>query len=117
MYGNHHNRNGIHVGVRNSRQQVGGTGSAGRHADANLSGRSCIAVCGECAALFMARQDHLNAGICERLMKIDCGTAGIGETGFDSEAFQSPDCDLSSVEQGLFRYHIVFHNFSSLSIS
>ena len=50
-------RHGIHLGVGQAGDEVGGAGSAGGHADADLAGAAGVALGGETAALLVARQD------------------------------------------------------------
>ena len=48
---------GIHVGVGDAGDEVGGAGAAGGHADAGPAGGAGVAAGGERAALFMARAE------------------------------------------------------------
>ena len=54
---------GIHVGVRDGGDEIGGAGTAGSHAHARLARRTSIALGSEAAALFMPRKDGSNLGL------------------------------------------------------
>ncbi len=56
--GDDHHRNGVHTGIGDAGQQIRRSGTARRHADADTARSARIAVRGESAALFVARQDH-----------------------------------------------------------
>ena len=90
---------GIHISIGDSGQQIGGSGTAGRHADAGFSGDAGVTVGGECAALFIAGQDDTDGGVLERLMEFDRRSAGIGKNGIDSESFQGFDRDFRAFDR------------------
>ena len=48
---------GVHLGVGQAGDEVGGAGAAGGHADADLAGAAGVALGREAAALLVARQD------------------------------------------------------------
>ena len=49
--------NAVQFGVGQGGHQVGGAGSAGRHADADFTGGACVALRCKAAALFVPWQD------------------------------------------------------------
>ena len=99
LAGDDHHRHRIHTGVGDPGQQIGRAGAAGGHADTGSAGGAGVSAGGECASLLVARQDHPDRGVRQRLMKFDRGAARIREHQFDAEALQSSDGDLSTFQK------------------
>ena len=91
---------GIHEGIGDGGDEVGGPGAGGGHADAGLAGDACVAFGGEGATLFMAGQDGADLRLGEGLMEFHRGAAGIGEDDFDTGPFEGLDKDVASEHQG-----------------
>ena len=82
-------RHRIHVSIGNGRDEVGGAGAAGGHANAGLAGGAGISFRGEGAALLVARQNRANAfGMGQSLMDFHAGSAGIGENRVNAFLFE-----------------------------
>src|SRR4029453_14706611 len=62
LAGNGHHRHGVHVGVHDGGNEVGGTGSRGGDANANPSGNHGVALRGVAGSLFVTDQDVIHAG-------------------------------------------------------
>ena len=74
-------RHGIHLGVGQAGDEVGGARAAGGHAHADLAGAAGVALGREAAALLVPRQDGAQpvADAGQRLVNRHAGPAGIGE--------------------------------------
>ena len=69
LSGDGDDRNGVHMGVRDGRDEIGCAGSGGRHADPDLSGRHGVAFGGVAGALLVSHQDVADlVGIEERVV-------------------------------------------------
>ena len=94
-------RDGIHVGVGDAGDQVGGAGAAGGHADAGPAGGAGVAIGGEGAALLVAGQDHADLlRSRERLVDFHARPAGIGEDRVHAFAFEAGHEDLAAGHGG-----------------
>ena len=84
-------RDGIHHGVDQSGNQVGGAGAGGGAADADLAGGAGIAFGGEAGVLFVADEDVADVVIVEGVVEGDGDAAGVTEEAvhaFADEAFE-----------------------------
>ena len=79
--GDGNDRNTVHIGSCDSGHQVGGSGAAGRHADADFSGRPGVSVGGVGSALLVGCQivmDFVSVFV-KSVIYIQDRTAGIAE--------------------------------------
>ena len=88
-------RHGVHLGVGEAGDEVGGAGAAGGDADADLAGGAGVALGREAAALLVARQDGAQAivDVRQRLVNGHAGAAGVGEDDLDAVVEQALDQD------------------------
>jgi hypothetical protein len=101
LAGDRHERDRIHVGVGDRRDEVGGAGAAGRHAHADLAGGAGVALGGERAALLVAGQDDADlVGAGEGLVELLRGAAGVGEDHVDALADQALDDGVGALHFG-----------------
>ena len=98
---------GVHVGVRDAGDQVGGAGSAGGHAAADLAGCAGVTVSRESAALFVTGQDHPEFFPFHGLMQFNSLSAGISEHHFHADLFQTACHDLCAFDG--FSTGCIFH--------
>ena len=96
LAGNGDQRHGIHVGIGNAGDQVGGAGTAGGHADACAAGRPRIPFSGKRPALLVARQHGADFRASQRLVDFHAGPAGVGEDGIHTLAFEASDQDFAA---------------------
>ncbi len=91
-------RDGIHLGVGEAGDEVGGAGSAGGHAHADLAGAAGVALGREAAALLVPRQDGAQPRLNVRQGLVDrhAGAAGIGEDDLDPVIQQALNQDRRS---------------------
>ncbi len=87
-------RDGIHIGIGNAGDQVGGAGARRGHADTDAAGGTCIGIGGKGGALFVTDEDVLQAGSGERIVDRHDGAARIAEQGFDPQRLQRGDDQL-----------------------
>src|SRR5579862_4297617 len=95
LAGDRHQRDGIHVSVRDAGEEIGRPRAGSGHANAGPPGDAGIAFGGEYASLFVTRQqgaDALGAG--QGLVDGHAGPAGVREDDFDSFAFEAGDEDF-----------------------
>ena len=95
LAGDRDQRDGVHVGVGDRGDQVGGAGARGRHADADLAGGLRVAGGGVAGALLVADQDVAHpGGVHQRVVRGEDRTAG------DAEHRVGPDL-LERADEGL----------------
>ena len=93
--GNH--RNGVHVGIGDTRDEIGGAWAGSGHHDADFAGRARIAFGHESSTLFMAGKNGTDLfGAGERLVEHHACTTGIGEDGVDAGVLESLDEEIAS---------------------
>ena len=79
---------GVHVGIGDSGDEIGGTRTGGGHADADFARGARVAIRSERGGLFVAHENMANFGIEQRVVhRHDCA-AGIAEDDFDTLAFE-----------------------------
>ena len=91
LAGDGDDRDGIHHGVDEAGDQIGGAGSGGGAADADLAGGARVAFGGEAGVLFVTHQDVPDVVIVERVVEGKRDAAGIAEEAIDAfadEAFE-----------------------------
>src|SRR5262249_14880870 len=95
-----HDRNGIHIGVRNAGNQVGRPRPGSCHTDAWPSGRSSIAFSSKTAALFVSWENGPDfGGPRQRLMDRHAGSARISEDYLYTLSFHGSDEHLGAVHR------------------
>jgi len=88
--GNH--RDGVHVRIGDTGNEIGGTWAGSGHHDADFSGRAGIAFGHKGSALFVAGKNGADLfGAGEGLVEHHARTAGIGEDGVDTSVLESLD--------------------------
>src|SRR5207248_4024697 len=89
-------RDGVHLGVGQAGDEVGGAGAAGGDADADPAGGAGVPFGGEPAALLVAGQDgaELVAEAGEGLVDGHAGPAGVGEDHLDPVVDQALHQDV-----------------------
>ena len=89
-------RNRIHIGSGDTSDQIGCTGTGGRHADAHFSGSSGITVCRMRSSLFMGGQDMMDFLVMfiKFIINIQDRTARIPKNGIHTLFFQAFHNDL-----------------------
>ena len=96
-----HERDGVHVRVRDRRNEVRRARPAGRHAHADLAGRPRIALRGEGAALLVPRQDHADlVRARQRLVELLGRAPGVGEHHLDPLADEALDDGVGALHLG-----------------
>ncbi len=105
-------RSGIHVGVDDSGDGVGGAGAGGDEHDAGASADAGIALGHVGRALFMADEDVLDLRVEERVVGREDGAAGIAEDYIDAFGNEALDDDLCS---GKFFHLAIFLQILPLS--
>ena len=97
LSGDGHHRGGIHEGVGDGRDEIGGAGAAGGHAHADLAGGAGVALGGERAALFVAGEDDADfVGAGQGLVQLLGSAARIGEDDVHPFARQALDDDVGA---------------------
>ncbi len=91
---------GIHIGVGDGGDEIGGAGAAGGHADAGLASGARVTLRGEGAALLVARENGADGGTRQGLVNLHAGAAGIGEHDIDALAFERADKDVAAKHRG-----------------
>ncbi len=100
LTGHRDDRHGVHVGVRDRRDQVGRARAAGRHADADLAGRRGVALRGVPGALLVTHQDVADPlGVEQRVVRREDRAAGDPEDVLGSRTLQRPDQALGPVHR------------------
>ena len=90
--------NGVHHGVGEAGDEVGGAGAGGGDADAGEAGGAGKALGGEGAALLVAREDVADhGGARQRLVDLHRRAAGIGEDGGHALALERLDEDVGAL--------------------
>ena len=90
---------GIHHGVDQAGDQVGGAGAGSGAADADLAGGARIAFGGEAGVLFVAHEDVADVAVVEGVVKRQGDAAGIAEEAVDAFARQAFEQDFRAVHQ------------------
>ena len=105
LAGDGDDRHGVELGVGEAGDEVGGAGAAGGDADADLAGGAGVALGGEAAALFVARQDSAQTvgHVGQRLVNRHTGAAGVGENDLDAVAEQALDQNVGPGHRRLRR--------------
>ena len=99
LAGDRHQRDRIHVGVGDRRNQVGGAGAAGGHAHADPAGGARVALGRKSATLLVTRQDHAKlAGTGERLMQFQRTAARIGKDHLDALPDETLDDGIGALD-------------------
>ena len=95
--GDGHHRHTVHVGVRDRRDQVRRTGTGGRHADPDASGRGGVALGRMPRALLMAHEDVADLlGVHQRVVQGQDRAPGNAEDIRDAGGLQGPHQTLSA---------------------
>jgi len=79
-------RDGIHHGVDESGDQVGGAGARSGAADTDLAGGARVAFGGEAGILFVANEDVLDVVVVEGIVEGDGDAAGVAKEDIDALA-------------------------------
>jgi len=90
---------GIHHGVDEPGDEVGGAGSGGGATDADLPGGAGIAFGGEAGILFVAHKDVLDVAVIEGIVKRQGDAARIAEEAIDAFAREAFEEDFSAIHQ------------------
>ena len=99
LAGDGDDRDGIHHGVHQAGDEVGGAGAGGGAADADLAGGARIAFGGEGGIFFVPHQDVADVVIVEGVVEGEGDAAGIAEDAihaFAGQAFQQASSRRSS---------------------
>ena len=91
LAGDGDDRDGIHHGVDQAGDEVGGAGAGGGAADADLAGGARVAFGGEAGVLFVAHEDVADVVVVEGVVEREGDAAGIAEEAIDAfagEAFE-----------------------------
>ncbi len=95
-----HDRNGIHIGVRNSGNQIGRSRSRSCHTDPGPSGRPSITFSSKTASLFVPRENRSNLmGSRQRLMDRHTGSARISKNYFYTLSLHGSDENFGAVHR------------------
>ena len=97
--GNKHRRDRVHIGICDPADQIGGTGAAGGHTDADFARGPGVTACSKSTALFVAGKDHADLGFGQCLMQFNRLTAGIREDSIYAMTLQTADDDLTSLQR------------------
>ena len=94
--GDGHHGHTVHIGGRDAGHEIGRTGAAGRHADADFAGGPGIAVRRVGSTLFVGGQIVMDlvAVFIKRVIYVQDGTAGITENGIHALLQQALDDDI-----------------------
>src|ERR1700689_2492809 len=98
---------GIHHGVDESGDEVGGAGPGGGAADAYLAGGAGIAFGSEAGVLFVTHQDVTNVAVEEGVVEGQGDAAGIAEEAVDAFAGEAFEEDFSAVHELAGFVHIL----------
>ena len=101
--GDGYQRDRIHIGIGDGRNEVRGPRPARRHANARLARGPGITVGGEGPALFVTRQDGADGGTRQRLVDFHAGAARISEDAFHPFALQRADQNVTA-RHGLAKF-------------
>ena len=91
LAGDGDDRDGVHHGIDEAGDEIGGAGAGGGAADADFAGAAGVSLRGEAGILLMTDEDVLNRMVVEGVVKRERDAARVAEEAIDvflSEAFQ-----------------------------
>ena len=109
--GENHQRNGIHVGRGNAGDGVGGAGTGGDQANADLAGRAGVAVGGVHRSLLVPDQNMFEIAFIELIVNIQNCSARIAENDLHLFFFQHFQENLCA-----FEFHVTPPSFGKIQI-